>query len=228
MRNKTEYREIIQLNPVLLYKSDILELEKLLVEDSETEAIEIIFNYNSITIYVESFNELLERSDIPYCTDRVYIDMKKWIETEDRYEISSGVTMSFNHNHVNCQIHSIDQTWFMGKKSQIQNYCVAKKPWYSFINKAYPFLPTIILALLFYSGYFFAHGQFFQMLLPATCSILLIVLTVLIFQGKLFPFVKICLHEKPTISLGFYEICALIGALSGLATLIQLFSKIFK
>jgi hypothetical protein len=84
------------------------------------------------------------------------------------------------------------------------------------------------MALIFYSSSMLLKKQYSQMILPISWSIILIVVTTLIFKQKLFPFVKIHLKERTRKKFGFSEWCALIGALSGFATLVQVLSNLFK
>ncbi|WAC07253.1 MAG: hypothetical protein OS130_13635 [Thermodesulfobacteriota bacterium] len=122
MSEKIEYRELFDLNSALLSKNDLFLLEKIVLEDPKTDRIDIQISFDSTTISAESFKELLSNPDIPTSTDKLSIGMQRWIETEDYRGISSGVSLSLHHNHINCQIHSLDQTWFLGKKSQIEKF----------------------------------------------------------------------------------------------------------
>lgn len=228
MEKKLEYREIFDLNSVFLCKKDLFQLEKILVEDPESDQIDIRISFNSTSISAESFKELLSNPDLPKFTDKLSISMQRWIETEEYKGISCGVSLSLHYNHINCQIHSLDQTWFLGKKSQIEKFFKSKKPWYFLLNKLSFAYPTIVMALIVYSSALLSKKQYFQMILPIVCSIVLIVATTLIFKQKLFPFVKIHLQERTSIKFGFSEWCALIGALSGFATLVQVLSKLFR
>jgi hypothetical protein len=228
MSEKIEYRELFDLSSALLSKDDLFHLEKILVEDPKTDRIDIKLSFDSTNLSAESFKKLLSNPDIPTSTDKLSINMQRWIDTEDYKGISSGVSLSLHYNHINCQIHSIDQTWFLGKKSQVEKFFKSKRPWYLWLNKFSVVYPTIVMALIVYVAAMLAKKQYFQMILPIICSIILIIVTTLIFKQKLFPFVKIHLQERTRIKFGFNEWCALIGALSAFATLVQVLSKLFK
>jgi len=228
MVKQREYRELFNLNSALLCRNDLFELEKILVEDPETDQLDIQLSFDSATISAESVEELLANIDLPISTANLSISMRRWIDTEEYRGISSGVNLSLNFNHINCQIHSFNQTWFLGKKIQIEKYFNSNKPWYSFLNKSSVVFPTVVIALIFYSAFLLAKKHYYEMILPIFCSIVLIAVSSLIFKEKLFPFVKIYLKEKTKIKFGFNEWCALIGAFSGFATLVQVLSKLFK
>jgi hypothetical protein len=222
MARQREYRELFDLNPVLLLKNDLFELEKILVEDPETDQIDIELSFDNTSIPAESFDDLLANTDLPVSTDNLSINMRRWTETE------GGVSLSLNYNHISCHIHSFNQTWLLGKKSQIEKFFSSKRPWYSFLKKSSVAFPAIAFALLLYSSVLLGKKQYYEMILPIACSIVLIIISVLTVKEKLFPFVKVYLQERTSIKFGFSEWCALIGALSGLATLVQVLSMLFR
>lgn len=228
MIKKIEYRELFDLSSALLSKADLFHLEKILIEDPKTDRMHIQLSFDSTNLSAESFKELLSNPDLPTSTDKLSIEMQRWIDTEDYKGISSGVSLSLHYNHINCQIHSIDQTWFLGKKSQIEKFFKSKRPWYLWLNKLSVVYPNIIILLIVYGAAMVAKKQYSQMILPIICSIILIIVTTLIFKQKLFPFVKIHLQERVRIKFGFNEWCALVGALSAFATLVQALSTLFK
>ena len=215
-------------NPAFLSKNDLFELERILVEDPKTDKIDITLSFDSTTISAETFDELLSHTDIPTSTDKLSIIMRRRVEDVGFDEIASGVILSLHYNHIDCKIHSYDQTWFLGKKSQIEKFFTLRKPWYLFLNKSSVLFPAFSAALFLYSGFLLAEEKYYEMILPAICSIALISVSVLTLKQKLFPFVKIYLKERSRTKFGFNEWCALIGALSGFATLIQLLSELFK
>lgn len=228
MSEKIEYRELFHLSSTYLSKDDLLQLEKMLVEDSNSDRLEIKVSFDSTTITGKSFDELLVSHDYPASTDELSVDMKRWIDTEEYKGISCGVSLSLHHNYINCHIHSVDQTWFLGKKAQIEKFFKSRKPWYSLLNKSALAYPTIVMALVFYGATMLVKKQYIHMVLPIACSIILIIVTVLIYKQKLFPFVRIGLKETTKRNFGFSEWCALIGAISGFATLVQILSVLLK
>lgn len=229
MTEQPEYREVLDLNSVLLCKNDLLELEKIVVDDPETDEIKISLEFDSTQINANSFKELLSRDDLPISTDKLNIRMSRWIRKEGYRRISCGVRLRVHFKHVSCHIHSPDQTWFLGKKSQIENFVRSKRPWYFFINKIAPWVIGLItLTTIFYCIYLFKEKQFYEMILPIASYIILVTIGILTFTKKLFPFVKIYLQENTKRKFGFYELCALIGALAGLATIAQFLIVLFK
>ena len=228
MANQIEYRELFDLNAALLSKHDFFELEKILLENSNTDKIKFDLSFDSTTISAESAEELLSHADLPLSTDQLSIGMTRWIDTEEYKGISGGISLSLHYNHINCQIHSIDQTWFLGKKAQIEKFFKLKKPWYFFLNKSFPAFPTIVMLMIAYSSALLVKKQYFEMIVPIVCSVVLLIVTVLTFKEKLFPYVRIYLKEKVSIKFGFNEWCALIGAISSFAAIVQMVSKLYE
>lgn len=226
MKRQKEYQELFDLNSVSICKNDLFELEKILVESPETDQIDIELSFDSTTISAESFEELLAHTDLPISTDKLSINMYRW--ADENKIISCGIHLSFNYNHINCQISSLNKTWFLGKKLEIEKFFNSKKPWYLFLKKSSVAFPVIVMALIFYSSDLLAKKQYYEMILPIVCSILLMTVSALIYKQKLFPFIKIYLQERASIKFGFNEWCALIGGLSGFATLVQALSTLFK
>lgn len=228
MTKKLEYRELFYLPAVLLSRNDLSQLEKLLVEDPKTDKIDINLSFNSTSISAESFGELFTHQELPKSTDKLSISMQRWVTTEEYRGISCGVSLSLDYNHIGCQVHSFDQTWFLGKKSQIEKFFKARRPWYSYPNTLSPLFPAITMLLLCYGGVLLGKREYAAMVLPIACSIVLIIVTVLTFKQKLFPFVKINLQDSAPTKWGVNEWCALVGALSAFAALIQMLSALFK
>lgn len=228
MSKEIEYRELFDLNSVLLCKNDIIELEKILLENIKTDQIRFKLSIDSTTISDESVEELLSHGDLPLSTDNLSIDMTRWIDTEEYKGISGGVSLSLNYNHINCQIHSIDQTWFLGKKAQIEKFFKIKRPWYFFLRKSSVVLPAIVMLMVSYSAALLAKKLYYEMAIPIFCSIVLVIVSVLTSKEKLFPYVKVYLRERASNKFGFNEWCALIGAISGFAAIVQMVSKLFE
>jgi len=228
MPDKIEYRELFDLNCASLSKNDLFQIEKILFEDPRTDQLKIEISFDSTSVSADSFEKLLSNPNLPASTDKLSIDMKRWIETEDYRGVSSGVSLSLHFNHINCQIHSIDQTWFLGKKSQIEKFFHSKKPWYIWLNKLSFAYPAIAMTFFFYGSKMLGEKQYSYMVFPLIASALLIVFTILVFKQKIFPFVRIHLEERSKFKFGFSELCASIAALAGLATLAQVLGKLFK
>lgn len=224
---KVEYREHFYLKSSLLSKNDLFMLEEMLIDNPETDRIEIEISFDSTTVSVESIEELFSNPDLPASTDKLYIRMVRWIEIEDYKDISSSISLSLHYNHISCQIHSLDQTWFLGKKSQIEKFFNSKRPWYSWINKLAITFPFLITVLVLYGSFMFREKQYSQMILPMISSIVLIVVTALIYKEKIFPFVRIHLDERKKMKFEFYEWCTLIAAISAFATFVQGLIRLF-
>ena len=82
MSEKIEYRELFDLNSALLSKNDLFLLEKILLEDSRTDRVDIQISFDSTTVSEKSFKELLLNPDLPASTNKLSISMQRWMETE--------------------------------------------------------------------------------------------------------------------------------------------------
>jgi len=228
MPKQREFQEIFDINPVLLHKKDLFELENILIENAETDKIDIQLKYNNTTIPADSFEDLFSNADLPDSTDKLSVAMTRRAKKEDYIGFPCGVNLSMHYNHVNCLVYSVDNTWFLGKKAQIKSFFRKKKPWYAFLISVSTSLPALSILFLFYSAYLFAKKQFIEMILPIASFLIILISTAFIFKQKIFPYVKVNLHDKPKFKFGFNELCVLIGALAGIATIIQILSNMFN
>lgn len=223
MAEKRVHRELFYLNCVLFRRQDLVALAKMLIDDPDTDRIKVQVDFDSTSITAESMEELLGNQDLPPYTDKVSVGMLRLINTPEYRDFPCGISLTLHHNYVSCHIHSLDQTWFLGKKSAVEKFFRLRRPWYALLNKSAPAFPAVVLVLLGYGQYMFMQKNYREMILPVVCSVVLAAATTLIFKQRLFPFVRVFLKEtNDRIRLGFNEWCALIGAISGLATIVQL------
>ena len=59
-----EYRETLNIHPVIFYKKDLFELESLLIENNDLDNLEVSLDHNNTTFRAESIQELLS-----YCQE---------------------------------------------------------------------------------------------------------------------------------------------------------------
>lgn len=132
-----QWREMVNVNSIELYKSDFLELIDILLdcEEHERPEIEIIFYSNSKAIY---FNPQIDHLDNIGMESTNKIDISQIIWSErgkikgdsniTSPDIVSGITIIMNENYVSYIIFSYSEVWFLGKKEQLNNFFTLKKP----------------------------------------------------------------------------------------------------
>jgi len=229
MAKNQEYGELFNLHCVLLRRQDLFALEKLLVDDPRTDRLKLQVSFDSTSVTAESVEDLLKYEDLPTFTDKLSLEMHRWTTAQGCRDISAGVSLTLHHNFVNCHISSMDRTWFLGKKAEVEKFFKLRRPWYAWLNKIAPSFPAVALLLLFHSVNLLSAKNYRSVGLPIASSAVLGLVAVLAFNQKLFPFVRICLQETGEgFRLGFNEWCAIIGAISGLAAIVQLVVDLSK
>ncbi|AFL68098.1 hypothetical protein [Sulfurospirillum barnesii] len=140
-----EYRNNVSVKPVLMYREDILELCALIeIQSNEEKNIEIEYKNNEESIKITDIESLNLISDIPP-TDYMSLKILVWKERN----IVSGLSVSFNHNNISYQLHSKNETWFLGTNSKLRKFFKAKRPWYSPIQRFSLFLSPIAVITSF-------------------------------------------------------------------------------
>lgn len=224
MANNIELSDIISFHPALLYKQDLFELEKLIL-DSHThryDTLNIKLTYKERNFEATSVEDLFKFEGLPESTDKLSISRTGWIEEDGENKINRGISLTLHHNYINCQIHSYDEDWYKGKLSRIREFFKTKKPWYTLLNRISPVFPTLALASLFYSINLIKNGKLMLSIAPSCLFILLSIISIFSFQQKIFPFVRVVLREKKGISFGLNELQAAIVIVASLFTIFQI------
>ena len=190
---KKEYRNLVSLKPVLMYREDILELCELIeAQSGEEKKIEIEYKNNEESINITDIESLNSISDIPP-TNYMSLTVRIWKETN----IVSGLSVSFNCNNISYQLHSENETWFLGTDSKLRKFFKAKRPWYSPIQRFSPFLsPVAVITSFQYATKLVKGDEFTEGIFWFAITVALVVITLLMFFQKLFPYVWISLSGK--------------------------------
>ncbi|QOY51196.1 hypothetical protein [Candidatus Sulfurimonas baltica] len=224
MSTKKEYREIINLEPIVLYKKDLLELENIIVQDKEADKLTIDIKHDNTTYSANTIDELFLEEDLPLTCNRFSLSMHKWADKN----IISGVYISLNFNHADFQLNSSDSTWYYGKKHQIKDFFQKRKPWYSFLIRIYTWFGGFSMLFLFYAAYLFSEDKYISMILPILMFIILTIAFPLMQKQLIFPYIKINTYDKKKTTIGLNEVSLVIASIAGLLTIIQIASNIFK
>jgi len=228
---KNEWRDLFNLSPILLYKADLFDLEKILstVANGINSEFRIQLTNKNQTIEVSSVQQLFACPDLPSHTDEISINVLNWKkEGSDSQNIVGGVYLTLHHNYVSCQIHSEDEEWFIGKKEKLKRFFATKKPWYSVITRGAPFiLPVLIIIPLQNLVSSLVRGEYPRAIISFICLFIFSILGYFSCRMLLFPYVRIVLKERNKSRVNVQLICAVIGAISAVFVIIDYISKWF-
>lgn len=188
-----KYRNLVSVKPVLMYREDILELCELIeAQSGEEKKVEIEYKNNEESIKITDIESLNSISDIPP-TNYMSLTVHVWKETS----IVSGLSVSFNRNNISYQLHSENETWFLGTDSKLRKFFKAKRPWYSPIQRFSPFLSPIAVFVSFQHATNLVKGEkLIEGIFWFAVTIALVAITLLMFFQKVFPYVWISLSGR--------------------------------
>lgn len=209
MANKrTEWRDIVDIHSVVLYRSDVVELIKILAssEDFERPELEMKVTSNSQTISFDPINE--DFNDFEFDkSDQVDIHLIVWrdIEPEEskfkNQEIVSGISLSMHINYINYQIYSYSETWFLGKKEQLKKFFEKKKPvipYQSNNYRVFKVVNNIIFVLAFaLVFYFLRKNNYLFTIISAAIVITTSLVPIRKPETHRLPFVMVYFSDRP-------------------------------
>ncbi len=223
MVKKKEFRQTYDFPPSLLYKQDLLELENIFTDSKEhtNDKTRIQLIHKDEHFEANSLQDLFAYQNLPASVDTFTIDRKGWIKINGQNEIDRGIHLSMAHNHISCQIYAYDEDWYRGKLERIRTFFKQRKPWYSLLNKISPAFLGISIIPLLYSLYLLKSQNYFLSIAPSILFVFLLFAFILVYQQKIFPYVKIVLKEKTKLKIGFNEISTVIITIAAIFTIIQ-------
>ena len=105
--------------------------------------------------------------------------------------------MIFFDNYIDLDVSGIEQTWVLGKFSQITNFLREKRPWFWALHKIFPFVTGIIPILSLYALiYFIKANEIIYSISTALFLITWIAATIFYFKGTFLPYTQIILRPK--------------------------------
>jgi hypothetical protein len=218
---KAEFRKIEKIPPVLLYKKDLIALEKLLKSDTNWKdddfRIDVGHENKSTSIY--TFSEL-PIDELPESSNEVSIKIIGW---NSEREIENGISMTLYHNYAEYQIHALNEVWFDGKRSQLNTFFRSRKPWYSWLNGSIPvLLPLLSWAALAIAIWGYRYDLIWVLVIATLLFISVIVVGWLYFKQQLFPYVKVFFTDKPNRKLAIEVIMLVLELTILIATLLSI------
>ena len=139
-----EYTKSGRIHPCKLERNDLLQLIKIVKEtfpvSDRKDDFNVSTNLPNISIRENSIEDFLKHEELPDKFNRLSIRARGWSENR---EIDKDVRMTFYDNFIDLDVDGTDQTWVLGKYSQITNLLREKRPWF-WVFKAHPVLEGFI------------------------------------------------------------------------------------
>jgi hypothetical protein len=200
MKNYTKKAKIL---PCRLRKDDLLDLIRI-VQDTfpssdRKEDFEISTNLKNISIYENSIEDFLKHKELPEKFNRLSFRIMGWSKDQEigKRKIAKGVRMVFFDNFIDLDVDGIDQTWVLGKYTQIKEFLSKKKPWFWVLNKIFPYIAGVVPFLAFFALIEFIKTN--EIIYSTTTAIFLIAFMLAIifyFEGTFLPYAQIIIRSK--------------------------------
>jgi len=197
-----EYTKSESIHPCRLERNDLLELIKIVKEtfsvSDRKEDFKIYANLPNITIESNSIEDFLKHEELP---DKLYSLSFNIIGWSKNREIDKSVRMTFCNYFINLDINGREQTWVLGKYSQITDFLRKKRPWFWALHKVSPYIRGIIagiipvLSLLVTIEFIKAKAIIYSI---STALFLIVGLFAIVFyfKGTFLPYTRIILIPK--------------------------------
>lgn len=220
-----EFREIVNLKPVLLRRVDLVELEHVITDEMHwPEHLPPTFEIEdgSRRIRAISVSDLLARN-VPKTTRSLHARVSNWTG-EGR--IDGGVSLTLYHNFGNFQIDATSQGRFLAKKHQLLEFFAKHKPWYAPLVWPFQTVGGALAWVAFIFGIAFSiRGHWLAAGLLLGTALITGFCVFLTFTGRLFPHVRIVLEERASTSRREVLTIALEAALL-VATIVGIFVQL--
>lgn len=190
-----EYREIVELPPVIIDREALVHLERLIGEGFTSK-----LGYNTVkvthgtrTIRASSVEELLA-GEFPEQAHDLDLKLLSW---NDQNDIVAGVHVYLHKSYGNVQLHAVDETVFLGKRAQILRFFLERRPWYSLLVKSMPAIaPAVFFGGLFSAAFLVKQDRLPVAAMALVMSIMVAVVAWLHLARGWFPHTRILLTER--------------------------------
>jgi hypothetical protein len=216
-----EYREIVNLRPVLLDKASLAELERVLCKDltPQPDSIRIQLDDGARVVKADSIEQLF-RSQLPTSTDSLSIDIVSW---NQQSTIDAGISLHLYRNFANYQLHALSETLYLGKKAQLDGFFRKHRPWYAIINKLLPNVGAALsLSALFAAALLARQGATAAATLSAALAVASAVTVGLAINGRIFPYVRVRLADRKSGHSPWEVLTLLLGVMLLIATIVSI------
>jgi hypothetical protein len=194
---KQQWRKMVAVHPVVLFKDDISALVRLLTtcDPGQTAEVSAQFGYGGLEQTLDSVDEL---NEFLRSTPTNEFSMNVRIRDSSGSSIRS-LALTMYRSYINYRISSEDEAWFLGRIAQLTRFFKARKPWYAvFRNPLLVAGPTVSLISCMLAISAFRRGHLFLAVSALGLSMALLVILVLTCTHRLFPYVAVHPYKKTT------------------------------
>ncbi len=214
-----EHREIVEINCVKLTKDDILELVDIITYNIENyhDSIRLSFQFKN---KIQRFNGKEElKINFPTEFDSINFEVLDWKnidQTSTERDIVSSISISMDNIVSHFQIFSIDENWFLGKKTKLLNFFKSKKASYDGIKYLYAFLSGLLIVVFpLLAINFFKQDNNFYSILCIIASVFVAITIKKNIDGTFMPKTKFILKDKKFDFSVIVGISTILGAIFG-------------
>ena len=192
------YTKSGEIHPCRLQRNDLLRLSEIVKEtfpiSDREEDFQVSTNLPNISINENSIEDFLKHEELPDKFNELSIEIKGWSENR---EIDKSVRMTFSRLYMDLYVDGTDETWVLGKYSQIANFLRERRPWFWAVHKVFPFISGIIFVLsLAGLTYFIKAEEIIYSISTALFLTAWIFATVFYLKGTFLPYTQIILTPK--------------------------------
>lgn len=216
-----KYTKSLKLDASKLELNDLNHLVEIITktfsENERNKHFEILTRLDDLHIRSESLEEFLKHKELPNRLNNLSISITGWNENRD---IDKSVRLLLYKTYTNLDVNGDEETWIIGKSSQINEFLKKKRPWHWLLNKIFPYATGVIFLIsLFYLSYFLKNGEVIYSASSGIFFLSWILATIFFIKGTFLPHVKIILYRDKSL-LNKENITILIAILSLIVSVI--------
>jgi hypothetical protein len=215
------YKRFTLLDPVVMYKEDLLEQKELLRDHLICEGANFTVNAKShgedisakpVHAVDELFNE-----EFPEEVDQLVIDAR--MLNEDGSRITKNVRLMLDHKMADLRVYSeTDREWVEQTSRRLNEFYESKRPWYSGLKKGMaPLFNLTMIFALFLSVMAWSADNRSLIVLPVILLLYSLLGLTMGLKNITFPYCRILFYEKKDDSRSNYELFSFLGWVALLA-----------
>lgn len=216
-----EYREIVKVHPVRLYKEDLCELERVVKDGFECpgELFKITAEFGTKRASAGSIQELLGRGPLKE-PDSLHITA---MSRKEPPKIDADLSIDIvRGSFVHYQLAANSETVFYGKRGQLDAFFKNCRPWYGGAKRfSRIVLPNAALYALLGALVFAVRHDWLSAILLALTTLVLTRVSFDESKGKLFPYARVVFGERPTLPSKYQMALAALNIAVVLCTIVR-------
>lgn len=209
------YTNLIVINPLVMYKEDLLEQKKLLRELLADDGSNYTFyamdkgNPLSATPF-KSVDDIL-KADFPKSVDQISIEARQM--SADGKLIEKNISLLLDKKMADIRIYSdADKDWVKNSAKVLGDFYETKKTWFAGIKRGMAPLSNVTMVASLYIGSMnWTSKHYLLTSLPALLVLYSFTMLTLSLKGKIFPYSQLHLISKEELKRPNYELNFLIG-----------------